>query len=128
MLRSLALAALVLALAPAAKAEGLGDLFGALPKAERVAMQRELARADFYLAEADGRWSPSTERALRRSVDALALKTGDRLHPRLNDSAEAQRYMQALSNGTFSRLLYGGNLIERIFFLSDEESELDWQG
>jgi hypothetical protein len=104
--------------APLAQAGSLYDAFGALPKDKRVAVQKELARADLYLADANGTWSAATERALLRSVETIALKSQDRLHPKLNSVPAVTQYLRALSDGTYSRLLYGGGLIDHVFFLN----------
>lgn len=120
-LRGLAAGAVFsLSLATAGQAETLADTFTALPKSQRLAVQRELARADLFLAEVDGNWNLATDRALRRSVETLALKTGDRFHPHLSSAKEVQNYMSKLGDGTYSRLLYGGNLLQRIFYLDTE--------
>ena len=118
-LAGLVVAFALLGLAQGAQAESLGQTFRALPQAQRVAVQRELARADLFLAETDGDWSAATERALLRSVETLAQKTGDRLHPRLSDPGTARGYLTRLGAGSYSQLLYGGSLIQRIFFLDE---------
>lgn len=113
-------APLVAGLAPGLRAETLQQTFTALPVKARVALQRELARADLFLAESNGDWNAATERALLRSAEDIAMKTGDRVHPKLTNAQEAQRYMTRLAEGSYSRLLYGGNLLERIFFLDSD--------
>lgn len=118
---ALGFATLLLGAAPVVQADGLGDVFRELPVAERVAVQRELVRAELLLSEPDGFWSPGTERAVLRSLDTVAQKTGDRVHPRLSDPNEALRFLRALGDGTFSRVLYGGNFLERLFFLNDNQ-------
>lgn len=118
---ALGFAALVLCAAPVAQAGELAQLFRALPQAERLAVQRELVRADLLFMEPDGEWSPGTERAVRRSVDALAQKTGDRVHPRLSDPEQVVRFLRALGEGTFSGVLYGGTFLERMFSPHDEQ-------
>lgn len=122
----LILAMLSMAMAPGASADTLQAVFSALPQGERVALQSELARADLFLAEVDGHWSPLTERALLRSVEAVAQKTGDRVHPRLSDPGEVLRFLHALEEGSFSTLLYGGSFWERLFL--PLEAPPDWSG
>lgn len=102
------------------RAETLQQTFTALPVKARVALQRELARADLFLAETNGDWSAATERALLRSAEDIAMKTGDRIHPKLTNAQEANRYMTRLAEGSYSRLLYGGNFLQRIFFLDSD--------
>lgn len=113
-------APLAVGLAPGLQAETLQQTFTALPVKARMALQRELARADLYLAETNGDWSAATERALLRSAEDIAMKTGDRIHPKLTNAQDAQRYMTRLAEGNYSRLLYGGNFLERIFFLDSD--------
>lgn len=122
---ALGFAALLLSAVPVAQAGELAQAFRALPQEERLAVQRELVRADLLLALPDGEWSPGTERAVLRSVDALAQKTGDRVHPRLSDPAQAQSFLHALGEGTFSGVLYGGTFLEQMFAPQDEQ--LNWQ-
>lgn len=118
---------LFLVATPVAQAGTLGDTFATLPAPTRVAVQRELARADLYLAEPDGNWSMATERALLRSVDAIKQKSNDRLKPKLVTEAAVTKYLEALGDGTYSRLLYGGNLLQRIFYLA-HDPVLDIEG
>lgn len=101
-----ALLALLPALPTAARADGLRDAFTALSEPDRKAVQRELARAELYLAEVDGSWSAATERALRRGVDTVALKTRNEVHPRIASIEEADDYIDGLRRGKYSKLLY----------------------
>lgn len=103
-----------------ARADVLASSYNALPVEKRIAVQRELKRADLYLAETDGRWTSATERALRRSVETIALMSQDRLHPDLRNSVETVRYLVDLGEGTYSPVLYGGSLIQRIFSLAGD--------
>ncbi len=105
---------------PAAQALGLSASFQSLPEERRIAVQKELARADLFLAPVDGRWSGSTERALRRAVETIALKSNERLHPDISSPAQAAQFLTALGDGTYARLLYGGTLFQRIFFLVED--------
>ena len=105
---------------PFAHALGLSASFQSLPEERRIAVQKELARADLLLAPVDGRWSGSTERALRRAVETIAMKSNDRLHPDISSPAQAAQFLAALGDGTYARLLYGGSLFQRIFFLVED--------
>lgn len=100
-------------------ADVLGETFLALPQAQRIAVQRELARADLYLAEANGHWNAATERALLRGVDTVALKSHGDVRPRIGSPEEARLYMQAITDGSFSNLLYGGSLWHWAFSFGD---------
>ncbi|MBZ4022358.1 hypothetical protein CKO11_07795 [Rhodobacter sp. TJ_12] len=100
--------------------DGLREGFNALSQEERIAVQRELARADLFFAPVDGHWNSATERALRRSVETIALASGDRLHPKINNPSAASRFMSDLGARAYRRLLYGGSLFERVFFLSED--------
>ncbi|SOB90428.1 hypothetical protein SAMN05877809_101186 [Rhodobacter sp. JA431] len=94
--------------------------FSSLSHADRIEVQRELERADLYFAPIDGKWSAATEQALRRSVETIALASGDRIHPKVNSQTSAARYLDDLGEGAYRRLLYGGTLFEKIFFLAED--------
>lgn len=106
---------LAMVLAAPAQADVLGEAFRSLSERQRIAVQRELARADLYLAETDGHWNAATERALLRGVETVALKSHGDVQPRIGSPEEARRYMQSITDGSFSQLLYGGSLWHWIF-------------
>lgn len=112
--------ALGLMVATTTRAEGLDESFLSLPEDNRIAVQQELARAELFLAPVDGRWSGATERALLRSVETIALKSNDRLHPDLSSPAQTAQFLTELGDGTYARLLYGGSFFQRIFFLVED--------
>lgn len=114
--------ALALAAPAAAQADVLGEAFRALPERQRIAVQRELARADLFLARTDGHWNAATERALLRGVETVALKSHGDVQPRIGSPEEARLYMQAITDGSFSELLYGGSLWHWIFTLGGNTS------
>jgi hypothetical protein len=86
----------------------LGAAFGSLSEEARIAVQEELAAADLYLADADGDWNAATERALLRSVETIALNSGDRVHPKLSNGPTIIRYLEDLGEGTYSNWLERG--------------------
>ena len=116
----LACLAFGLPIIPPAHGQVLGASYQSMPEERRIAVQKELARADLFLAPVDGRWSGSTERALRRAVETIAMKSNDRLHPDISSPAQAAQFLDALGDGTYARLLYGGSLFQRIFFLVED--------
>jgi len=93
----------------AAAAGDLGAAFHALPIDTRVAIQSELAEVDLYLADPDGDWSAATERAVLRSVETIALNSGDRVHPKLKTTQSMQIYLEALAEGSYSTYLRPGD-------------------
>jgi len=111
--------ALALAFGAPAQADVLGEAFRALPEPQRIAVQRELARADLFLAKTDGHWNAATERALLRGVETVALKSHGDVHPRIGSFEEAQLYMRSITDGSFSKLLYGSSLWHWVFSLGD---------
>jgi len=111
--------ALFVAAAPMAEAGALRESFNALPIETRIAIQTELRNAKIYLADPDGHWNDTTERALLRSVDTIALKTNDMVHPKLNSRQAMMRYYGDLIEGTYSTVLYGGrSFVDTVYFLS----------
>ena len=111
-LRALLLAALCLPGLPFGSAAFAGDLgaaFHALPVDTRVAVQAELAEVDLYLADPDGDWSAATERAVLRSVEAIALNSGARVRPQLTSTPAMQSYLEALAEGSYSSYLRRGD-------------------
>lgn len=92
--------------APAARADSLREAFLDLSTDSRRAVQAELARAELYMAPADGYWSSSTDRALRRGADKVTQVTRGRVHPNLNRPEGVQLYLTALESGRLSSLLY----------------------
>ncbi|SOC02908.1 hypothetical protein [Rhodobacter maris] len=112
-----ALLCLALGVPDAAGADGLAASFRALPEADRISVQHELRRAELFLGDADGRWTGSTERALRRSVEKIAQVSQERLHPRIGSETEATQYLDDLGAGSYRRILYRGSLLERILYI-----------
>lgn len=90
---------------PAASADTLREGFLSLPRESRSAVQSELARAELFLAPADGTWSSWTDRALRRGADRVAQVTGGEVHPDLYDPDGVTTYLSALESGMLSKLL-----------------------
>ena len=89
-----------------------GDLraaFHTLSEETRVAVQAELAEVDLYLADPDGRWSAATERAVLRSVETIALNSGDRVHPRLTSPRAMRHYLEKLADGAYGTYLRRGD-------------------
>lgn len=97
-----------------------GDLraaFHALPEDTRVAVQAELAEVDLYLADLNGDWSAATERAVLRSVDTIALNSGDRVHPKLKSTRSMQVYLEKLAEGSYATYLRPGDYSAGTAFL-----------
>ncbi|MFD2173608.1 hypothetical protein [Rhodobacter lacus] len=114
---SAALFCLGAAMPGVACADALAASYRSLSEADRIAVQRELRRADLFLGNTDGRWTGSTERALRRSVEKIAQISQERLHPRIGTESEAVQYLGDLGAGSYRRILYGGSLFERILYI-----------
>jgi hypothetical protein len=88
-----------------AHAASLGDAFAARSLETRVTLQRRLAKADLYFGEIDGRWNDSTERALRRGADQIALSSAGEIHPDLRRTSSLENYLSNLEVGAFDKLL-----------------------
>jgi hypothetical protein len=87
----------------------LEHVYRALPESARLKAQSELARADLFLGEMDGDWSISLERALKRGAETVALRSEVHRIPKFNDPDEVRIYLDALSSGALSGLLYRNN-------------------
>ncbi len=84
----------------------LEHLYRTLPESARLRAQNELARADLFLGEVDGGWSRSLERALKRGAETVAMRSDSHRIPKFNDPDETRAYLEALSSGSLSGLLY----------------------
>lgn len=81
------------------------DAFRALDRQSRIEVQAELARADLYLGEPNGSWSPATERALQRGVETVALHSNGMEHYRMDSAEGMSAFMAALTTGKLDHLL-----------------------
>ncbi len=107
-LKVLALA-LIAPLAAHADEAVLEEAFYALPPEARIEVQQELSRADLFLGEVNGRWSASTERALMRGVETVALNSNGMERYDMESAAGIRQFLSDLRAGKFNYLLKTGS-------------------
>ncbi|MER5172328.1 hypothetical protein [Thioclava sp. GXIMD2076] len=72
-----------------------------LPKDKRIAVKKTLSRYQLFVGRIDERWTPGTERALRRGAEEIAYRSSSYSRPRLNNEANTAIYIEKLQNGDF---------------------------